>query len=218
MTPGLKTTIIASSALAGLLNLVQLASSNRQPSLNSSRANASVAQPQTRQLVPVQTQSISQAPPPATPTPVAADPTPAPAPSLPDPATAAAAKLAAAGLKPGFAASYLDVQGRTGTPWQLLAAVHKIETGQAGHTAVKSSAGATGPWQFMPATFAHYGMDGDGNGTKDITNYNDSALAAGRYLAANGAAKGSYQTALYHYNHSNTYVNNVLAIARRLGL
>ena len=44
-------------------------------------------------------------------------------------------------------------------------------------------AGATGPMQFMPATFALYAADGDGNGTTDITNLSDSLLTAGRYLA-----------------------------------
>jgi len=134
------------------------------------------------------------------------------------PVAAAQAKLSAAGLKPAFAANYLAVQAQTGTPWQLLAAVHRIETGQSGDTTRSSYAGATGPMQFMPATFNHYALDGDGNGTKDIHDLDDALLTAGRYLAAGGAARGNYQTALFNYNHSNTYVANVLAIAHRLGL
>jgi membrane-bound lytic murein transglycosylase B len=131
---------------------------------------------------------------------------------------AAQAKLTAAHLKPEFAASYLSVQAKTGTPWQLLAAVHKIETGQSGDSAIRSYAGAQGPMQFMPATFAHYAMDGDANGTTTITDFDDALLSAGNYLRAGGADKGRYSAALYNYNHSYAYVNNVMAIARRLGL
>jgi membrane-bound lytic murein transglycosylase B len=72
--------------------------------------------------------------------------------------------------------------------------------------------------QFMPATFSHYGADGDGDGTRNIHDLDDALLSAGRYLAANGAAKGQYQNALYHYNHSYAYVNQTLGIARKLGL
>jgi soluble lytic murein transglycosylase-like protein len=214
MPLNLKTTILASTALAGLLNLVQFTSSYNQQAKASfapSWAEASVGQPTPRPTVP---RSVSA-------TTVATTPPAAPAPA-PDtttaPVAAAQAKLSAAGLNPVFAANYLSVQAQTGTPWQLLAAVHRIESGQSGNTARRSYAGATGPMQFMPATFNHYALDGDGNGTKDITDLDDALLTAGRYLAAGGAARGNYQTALYNYNHSNTYVANVLAIAHRLGL
>lgn len=129
-----------------------------------------------------------------------------------------AERLTAAGLKPDYAAVYLGVESQTGTPWQLLAAVHQVETGQRGDTTVSSGAGAQGPMQFMPATFQSYGTDGDDNGTRDIHDLDDAMLSAGRYLAANGAAKGQYHTALYHYNHSEAYVSRVLGIAHRLGL
>jgi membrane-bound lytic murein transglycosylase B len=72
--------------------------------------------------------------------------------------------------------------------------------------------------QFMPATFAHYAMDGDGNGTRDITDVDDAVMSAGRYLAANGAKSGNYTNALYQYNHSSSYVSTVRGIAARLGL
>ena len=96
--------------------------------------------------------------------------------------------------------------------------MHYTETGQSDNTARRSYAGAVGPMQFMPATFAHYAQDGDGNGTKDITNFQDSLLTAGRYLAAGGADKGRYENALFNYNHSSVYVTHVLSIAHRLGL
>ncbi len=145
-------------------------------------------------------------------------PSTAPAPPAADPAIATAARLSAAGLKPDFAALYLAVQTRTGTPWQLLAAVHQTETGQSGDTSRASYAGAIGPMQFMPATFRAWVVDGDGNGTTQITDLDDAMYTAGRYLAAGGADKGNYSAALYHYNHSGAYVSHVLSIAHRLGL
>jgi membrane-bound lytic murein transglycosylase B len=136
----------------------------------------------------------------------------------PVPAPTVAARLASAGLKPDYAAIYLSVQERTGTPWQLLAAVHKTETGQRGNTSTTSYAGAQGPMQFMPATFSHYAADGDGDGTTSITDLDDAMLTAGRYLAAGGATRGQYSTALYHYNHSWSYVSQVMGTAKKLGL
>src|SRR5262249_38651869 len=124
----------------------------------------------------------------------------------------------AAGLNPVYAGLYLSVQQHTGTPWQVLAAVHHYETGQAGTTTRTSSAGATGPMQFLPATFARYAADGNGDGQADIHNLDDAMLTAGRYLAAGGAGRGQYSTALYHYNHSWSYVSRVLDLAHQLGL
>jgi membrane-bound lytic murein transglycosylase B len=213
MPLNLKTTVIASSALAGLLNLVQFADSYNQ------QAKASFA-PSWAEAAPVHASS-SQPAARATTAAVTAPAPVAPAPAAAvaaDPIAAASAKLSAAGLKPEFAANYLSVQAQTGTPWQLLAAVHRVETGQSGDTARRSYAGATGPMQFMPTTFAHYALDGDANGTRDITDLDDALLTAGNYLRAGGAAHGNYQTALFNYNHSNTYVANVLGIAHRLGL
>src|SRR6185369_839792 len=211
MVTSLKTTVLASSALAGLLNLVQYATSydlqHARAAFAPAWAASSTPQP-----------SPGPAPPKARP--LATDPTPVPTPvpAAYDPSANIAAKLAAAGIKPTYAGSYLAVQAKTGTPWQLLAAVHQTETGQSGDTARRSYAGATGPMQFMPATFAHYALDGDANGTKDITDFDDALLSAGNYLRAGGADKGRYSAALFNYNHSNTYVSHVLSIARRLGL
>jgi membrane-bound lytic murein transglycosylase B len=209
MTITLKTTILASSALAGLLNLANF-SANYNQRLQAS-FTPSWAESATPTPAPVKAATAAVAP---TPQPLAAITTPPP----PAPADIATTKLAAAGLKSQFAASYLSVQAKTGTPWQLVAAVHVTETTQSDNTARSSSAGAIGPMQFMPGTWRAYALDGDGNGTTDITDLDDALLTGGRYLAAGGAAKGNYNNALYNYNHSNTYVAHVMAIARRLGL
>ncbi len=208
MKINLKTTILLSSLLAIALNAWQYLSSNEQrkdafaPAWASADSAVPSPSPAAGKLADIQ----------ATPT-----PTPAATPAA-DPTLAAAAKLSAAGLNPAYAGLYLSVQARTGTPWQLLAAVHRVETGQSGSTARTSYAGATGPMQFMPSTFNHYALDGNGDGAKDIHNLDDAMLSAGNYLRAGGADKGRYSTALYNYNHSTSYVNTVTNIARRLGL
>lgn len=129
-----------------------------------------------------------------------------------------ATDLLNAGLKPDYASLYLAAQDATRTPWELLAAVHAVETGQSGSTTRTSNAGAQGPMQFMPATFEHYALDGNGDGVKDINNVADAVFTAGNYLAANGASHGDYEDALYDYNHSWGYVDKVMGIAHGLGL
>jgi membrane-bound lytic murein transglycosylase B len=91
--------------------------------------------------------------------------------------------------------------------WSYLAAVNFVET-DFGRVAGPSSAGAQGPMQFMPATWAVYGH---GN----IHRPRNAILAAGRFLAARGAAD-SIGSALYAYNPSWRYVDAVLRYARRL--
>lgn len=129
-----------------------------------------------------------------------------------------AGRLSAAGLNPNYASLYVAAQQATGTPWQLLAAVHKVETNQSGDTNRSSGAGATGPMQFLPSTFNHYALDGDGDGVKDVHDVDDAVFTAGRYLAANGASHGLYGQALYGYNHSWSYVSQVTGLYSRLGL
>jgi cell wall-associated NlpC family hydrolase len=100
-----------------------------------------------------------------------------------------------------------------GIPWTVLAAIGRIETHHGREQGV-SSAGARGPMQFMPATWATYGLDGDADGRKDITDPADAVPAAARYLKASGAPE-RLREAIYAYNHSATYVDNVMAYARR---
>ncbi|MGH7316473.1 MAG: lytic transglycosylase domain-containing protein, partial [Candidatus Rokuibacteriota bacterium] len=64
-----------------------------------------------------------------------------------------------------------------GLEWTVLAALHKTETGF-GRGPVRSSAGAQGPMQFMPATFASYGVDGDGNGLAQVNDLEDALFSA----------------------------------------
>ncbi|OGB59504.1 hypothetical protein A2Y26_03805 [candidate division CPR2 bacterium GWD2_39_7] len=125
--------------------------------------------------------------------------------------------LAKAGYKSQFANLYKKASEKYGVPWQVIAAVHVVETHQSGNTTVASYAGAMGPMQFMPGTFRAYGQDGDGDGTTNIHNVNDAVFAAANYLKANGAANGNVTNALFRYNHSMEYVNHVQGIAHKLG-
>jgi hypothetical protein len=96
---------------------------------------------------------------------------------------------------------YREAESATGVGWNYLAAINQIETTY-GRVVGLSSAGAHGPMQFMPSTFAAYG----GNG--DILSPHDSIMAAGRYLAANGFAQDP-DHALFRYNNSDLYVRAV---------
>ncbi|MFJ2756110.1 transglycosylase SLT domain-containing protein [Nocardioides sp. NPDC087217] len=103
---------------------------------------------------------------------------------------------------------YRKAQQQTGTPWEYLAAVHLVET-RMGRIRGTSTAGAQGPMQFLPSTFAQYGAGGD------INDPADAIMAAGRMLANNGAP-GDMAGALWSYNHSDRYVAAVSAYAEQM--
>lgn len=96
-----------------------------------------------------------------------------------------------------------------GIPPSLLIAVGKIESGFQWYTCEESSAGAKGPFQFMPGTFRSYAVPGK----TDICSAQDAAFAAARLLAANGANQGNYRKAALAYNHAGWYADRVLAMA-----
>ena len=96
---------------------------------------------------------------------------------------------------------YREAESVSGVGWNYLAAINLVET-RFGSIDGVSDAGAQGPMQFLPSTFAAYGEGGD------INSPHDSIMAAGRYLAANGFAKDR-DYALYRYNNSHQYVQAV---------
>lgn len=105
-----------------------------------------------------------------------------------------------------------------GLDWTILAAIHKVETGF-GSGKATSSAGAQGPMQFMPATFEGYGVDGDADGAADINDLEDAVFSAAHLLCANGAGDPErLAIAIWNYNHSGEYVDEVLAIASSYGV
>jgi membrane-bound lytic murein transglycosylase B len=73
---------------------------------------------------------------------------------------------------------------------------------------------AVGPMQFIPATWARWGADGNGDGKKNPSNVFDATLAAGRYLCADGrdlSTLPGLDAAVLSYNHSQPYLETVLA-------
>ena len=71
--------------------------------------------------------------------------------------------------------------------------------------------------QFLPSTWRAYAADGNGDGRSDVRDLADASFGAARLLCANGGDKASQLSrALWLYNHSSTYVRQVLVQARRL--
>jgi hypothetical protein len=90
--------------------------------------------------------------------------------------------------------------GIYGIDWTVLAGVLKVECDFGRHCGV-SSAGAVGPAQFEPSTWAIYGVDGDGDGRKDPLDPADAVAGAANYLKVLGAGSpADVRAALCHYN------------------
>ena len=110
-----------------------------------------------------------------------------------------------------------------GLPWSVLSAVGRVESdsGRSSAPGVASGAnlaGAEGPMQFEPATFARYGVVGPG-GVSPPSPYDpvDAIYSAAHLLCSDGAARPStLARAIDAYNHSSVYVATVLVLAEAL--
>jgi cell wall-associated NlpC family hydrolase len=120
---------------------------------------------------------------------------------------------ALADIPPAYLALYQEAATELGTPWELLAAVGKVESdhGRDPASRVPNKAGAVGPMQFLPATFAAYSW-ASGNPDPSIDDPRDAIYAAAAMLVDNDV-RDDPRAALYAYNHSDAYVNEVLAWA-----
>ena len=98
-------------------------------------------------------------------------------------------------------------------PWEVLASIMQIES-SFGQDMGPSSAGAVGWMQFLPSTWHDWGVDANGDGIADPWNATDAVYSAARYLAASGAHE-DLPRAVFSYNHSQDYVDAVLAGAAR---
>ena len=135
---------------------------------------------------------------------------------------------------------YKDAAEMYGIPWTLLAAHHRIETRFSTMDPLLSPVGAEGHMQFMPCTFVGwtypgcsglgqgnipeedktnpevikqyggYGVDANGDGIADPYDMADAIYSAAKYLANSGAADGDYEKAIFSYNRSEKYVQDVL--------
>jgi membrane-bound lytic murein transglycosylase B len=101
---------------------------------------------------------------------------------------------------------YRRAERTFGIGWEYLAAINLVETGM-GRIRGTSVAGAQGPMQFLPSTWAKWGRG-------DIQDPADAIMAAARYLAHDGGARGRLAQALFRYNNSDHYVRGVTLLAQ----
>ena len=135
---------------------------------------------------------------------------------------------------------YMEAGEKYNVPWTLLAAHHRIETRFSTMRKLVSPVGAEGHLQFMPCTFVGwkhpscsglgegdisekektdpdviakyggYGVDANGDGVADPFDIEDAIYSAANFLSIAGASKGNIEKAVYQYNHSEEYVEDVL--------
>lgn len=124
------------------------------------------------------------------------------APSEPRPA-------AVSDIPSAYLALYQQAGLAYNVPWQLLAAIGKVESdhGRNPNAYRPNEAGAQGPMQFIPSSWARYRWAG-GNPSPDINNPRDAIFAAAAYLRVAGAP-GDLPRAIFAYNHAWWYVDMV---------
>ena len=135
----------------------------------------------------------------------------------PPPAGPPVAGVAVADIPPDLLGVYASAAATCpGLDWTVLAAIGKIESNHGRSTlpgvhSGQNSAGAGGPMQFLAATWAAYGVDGNGDGVADRYNPVDAIYGAAHYLCANGAGDPRrLRGAIFRYNHADWYVTQVL--------
>jgi hypothetical protein len=104
-----------------------------------------------------------------------------------------------------------------GLSWTVLAAIGQIESGDGQNTG-PSSAGAEGPMQFLPSTWARWGITAFGEtAPPNIMDPYDAVPAAAAYLCSYNPGQGgaALARAIYGYNHAAWYVAEVLALAHQ---
>ena len=135
----------------------------------------------------------------------------------------AASTAATSSIPPAMLALYQEAAATCpGLPWTVLAAIGTVESDNGlstlpGVQSGTNAAGAEGPMQFEPATFAAYDEPVPPGGVTPPNPYDptDAVFAAARFLCANGASRGvDIAGAVYAYNHSAAYVSQVLALAQ----
>jgi hypothetical protein len=126
----------------------------------------------------------------------------------------------------GYLTLYRQAGQRYTVPWPVLAAIGSIETdhGRSRAPSVRSGVNSfgccAGPMQFnlrdgTPSTWERYGVDGNGDRMKDVYDPVDAIASAANYLRALlRAGDGDLRRAVFGYNHSQAYVDDVLARAR----
>ncbi|MGE0877874.1 MAG: lytic transglycosylase domain-containing protein [Acidimicrobiia bacterium] len=102
---------------------------------------------------------------------------------------------------------YREAQAATAVAWYWLAAIHLVET-RFGRILGTSSAGAQGPMQFLPTTWARCCKG-------DIANPHDAIIGAATYLVQSGAP-ANYDKAILTYNPNQQYLVLVRSYAANM--
>jgi len=126
---------------------------------------------------------------------------------------------ATAGIPANYLALYQQAGQQYGIPWQILAAVGRAESthgtdNSAGIHSGANSAGAMGPMQMKADEWKLYGVDGNGDGIKNVHDPADAIPAAAAKLRHDGAPQYLRQ-ALWHYNPAGWYVDKILRYANQ---
>jgi membrane-bound lytic murein transglycosylase B len=108
-----------------------------------------------------------------------------------------------------------------GLPWPVLAGIGKVESdhGRSPLPGVHSGAnfaGAEGPMQFLPGTFAEFAVNADPGQPLSPYDPADAIYTGARMLCADGARGGStagLERAIFAYNHADWYVAEVMSWA-----
>ncbi|PKL79706.1 MAG: hypothetical protein CVV25_06860 [Ignavibacteriae bacterium HGW-Ignavibacteriae-4] len=78
-----------------------------------------------------------------------------------------------------------------------------------------SWAGAFGMSQFLPSSYVSWAVDGNNDKVVNLFDKEDAIYSVGNYLNSNGWGKTDTKKrkAVWHYNHSNAYVDAVLKLS-----
>ena len=126
---------------------------------------------------------------------------------------------AVADIPPDYLLLYQEAGLGFDVPWPVLAGIGKVECDHGRNPdpacwkqGVTNAAGAGGPMQFLASTWQEYGLAANGSGTPDRWNPADAVVSAANFLKQNGAPD-QVEQAVFAYNHSQAYVQQVLAWA-----
>jgi murein DD-endopeptidase MepM/ murein hydrolase activator NlpD len=122
-------------------------------------------------------------------------------------------------LPPEWMEAFRKAGEKYGIDWMVLAAVAFVESSfnpNAVGPPNRTGELAQGMMQFLPSTWAIYGLDGDGDGHADPFNPIDAIYSAAYYLSVLGFEENA-RYALYRYSGgSYVYADKVLSLARSM--
>ena len=118
---------------------------------------------------------------------------------------------------PQLRALWQRAGARYGIPWQVLAAINKVES-NFGRNMGPSSAGAIGWMQFMPSTWAALGRRRQRRRRRRPVERRGRDLRCGALPRGARAGPRTSPRAVFSYNHAHWYVDEVLQLAQLFGV